>query len=97
VRAAHDCCVVIGLGESVVVVVELEDSELVVLGLVVAADVVAVVPIDPVQAITLHAITKAASDPATMRRRIADARRARSASSRRAAARLSSGGRTDMR
>jgi len=97
VLAAHDCCVVIEPGESVVVVVELGDSELVVLGLVVAAELVVVVPIDPVQAMTLHAITKAASDPATMRRRIAETRRARSASSRRAAARLSSGGGTDMR
>jgi hypothetical protein len=47
-----------------------------------------VVPIEPDQAITLHAITKVASAPATTRRRIAVIRRARSASSRRAFSRF---------
>ena len=49
------------------------------------------VPIDPVQAITPQAITKAASAPAMIRRRIVLTRRARSASSRRAVSRFSEG------
>jgi succinylarginine dihydrolase len=68
--------------------------------LVVSDDVVAVseevfaavaVPIEPVQAITLQAITNAANAPATIRRRIVLTRRARSASSRRAVSRFSEG------
>jgi hypothetical protein len=50
-----------------------------------------VVPIDPVQAITPHASTKAATAPATIRRRIVLTRRARSARSRRAVSRFSEG------
>jgi hypothetical protein len=58
---------------------------------VVAAVDEVVVPIDPVQAITLQANTNAATAPATIRRRIAPTRRARSARSRRAVSRFSEG------
>jgi hypothetical protein len=61
---------------------------------VVAALDEVVVPIEPVQAITPQANTKAASAPATVRRRIVLMRRARSARSRRAVSRFSEG---DMR
>jgi hypothetical protein len=82
VLADHDWPVVTALGSSWLWVVWV----LVVAEVVLAA---LVVPIDPVQAITPHAITKAASAPATTRRRIALIRRARSASTRRASLRLS--------
>jgi len=69
-------------------------EEVVAPSVVVAAPDEVVVPIDPVQAITPQAITKAASAPATVRRRIVLMRRARSARSRRAVSRFSEG---DMR